>query len=153
MMKQIEGGAWKIVGGTLIFSFALSLLQSISHHAPAPTTVAQPAPATSAVARPRAASTITSGQPAPKSTDTIAPSKLVVTWPALTPPAGWHKLTLSAVHVPSVGPVSADVFRRGPNDSAPPTIQPFSAPAAALALPPMSAATTSAPRAIPGGGR
>ena len=67
MMKQIESGAWKIVGGALIFSFGLSLLRSIGgHHAPAP--------ATSAAAQPRAAST------------TSAP--LVVVFPSLTPPVG-----------------------------------------------------------------
>lgn len=280
MMKSIEHGAVKLCVGLLIVSFALGALKSIGHHTP-PTEVATTAgrdgAAATAVARPRAASTTASARPAPASVDTIAPSALVVLWPALTPPAelvsgrvayslsaapwidygqwgrevelgaatidasassfaslpvaalaadvptngraremwtwwvrvpdgggqtlvvklgaiagntasvalsvdtattpavavtccapaiaggepqqvgvgtidlaaGWHKLTLVAVHVPAAGPVNADVFVRGPSGPAPTTVTPFAPASTAPTSQSPSASTTSAPHAIP----
>ena len=66
--------------------------------------------------------------------------------------SGWHKLTLTVLHVPAAGPVSADVFLRGPSAAAPTTILPFSPVATAPAAAQASAATAPAPREFHTGG-
>lgn len=283
VMKHIESGAWKIVGGALIFSFGFAALKSCADRMPPAgpdTSHAQFAAAETAAARPHAASTAAVAKLAPSSAATVAPRELVVTWPSLIPPAGlmpgrvdyalvaspwvnfgvwgpdvaiggatvaastssfsalpvagladdvptrgrvretwtwwmhvpiggaqtlvlrehavagetaaatlavdtdstpsvsvaccaaaiaggspqqvgigqvdlasgWHKLTLKVLHVPEAGPVSIDVFKRGPSDASPTTITPF-APASATPAPPApSASAASAPAVIPIGG-